>query len=338
MDFTMVRRCLYQNTAFYENISNPSPKNKAKYSKLKVFTEKHIALAKKRFYSDFFDKHQTDSKRQWEMINTLINRKIKSNKIDKIRDSDGNVATSPKVIAEKFNNYFANIAENLKSKIPQSVGDTNQFLGPTVNESISLRRTNSMEVSQIIENLKVKATSDLKISSIKKADKANPRFSQVIADLINASLLEGNFPTALKTAKTVPIHKGGPKIDIQNYRPISLLSAFPKIYEKVMYSRIYDFLSNNKVLVENQFGFRKGRSCEDALLTAQNHILTTLNRKQICMLLLIDFSKAFDMVDHNILLSKLDHYGMRGAAHTWIKSYLSNRKQYVSLNNKNESI
>ena len=78
------------------------------------------------------------------------------------------------------------------------------------------------------------------------------------------------------------------------------------------------FLSNNEVLVENQFGFRRGRSCEDALLTAQNHILTTLNRKQICMLLLIDFSKAFDMVDHNILLSKLDHYGIRGAAHAWI--------------------
>ena len=101
-----------------------------------------------------------------------------------------------------------------------------------------------------------------------------------------------------------------------------------------MYSRIHDFLSNNKVLIENQFGFRKGRSCEHALLTAQNEILTTLSKKQISMLLLIDFSKAFDMVDHDLLLVKLDHYGIRGTAHAWIKSYLSERKQKVALNNK----
>ena len=105
------------------------------------------------------------------MINTLINRK-KNSKIDKICDCDGNVVTSPQVIAEKFN-YFANIAENLKSKIPQSMGDTNQFLGTKVNDSINLRRTNSIEVSQIIENLKVKATSDINVASIKKAEKAN---------------------------------------------------------------------------------------------------------------------------------------------------------------------
>ena len=101
-----------------------------------------------------------------------------------------------------------------------------------------------------------------------------------------------------------------------------------------MYSRIYDFLSKNNVLFENQFGFRKGRSCEHALLTAQNKILSTISQKQISMLLLIDFSKAFDMVDHDILLSKLHHYGIRGIAHKWFKSYLSGRKQYVVLKNK----
>ena len=106
------------------------------------------------------------------------------------------------------------------------------------------------------------------------------------------------------------------------------------MYEKVMYSCTYDFLTLNNVLIDNQFGFRKGRSCEHALLAAQNEVLTSLSKKQISLLLLIDFSKAFDMVDHDILLDKLYHYGIRGIAHAWFKSYLSERKQYVVLNNK----
>ena len=185
-----------------------------------------------------------------------------------------------------------------------------------------------------IETLKVKATADINVASIKKADKISTKFSEVTSDIINASLFEGIFPTAMKTTKAVPIHKGGPKIDIQNYRPISLLSAFSKIYEKVMYQRIYNFLSHNNILIENQFGFRKGRSCEHALLTAQHEILSSLNKKQISMLLLLDFSKAFDMVDHQILLNKLYNYGIRGIAHEWLKSYLSGRKQFVALNSK----
>ena len=176
------------------------------------------------------------------------------------------------------------------------------------------------------------------MASIKKAKNTASKFSEVIADIINTSICEGVFPSQLKSAKVVPVHKGGSKVDIENYRPISLLSAFSKIYEKVMYTRVYDFLSQNCILNENQFGFRKGRSCEQALLTAQNEILNSLGKKQISLLLLIDFSKAFDMVDHTILLEKLHHYGIRGIAHAWFKSYLTGRTQYVALDDKKSSL
>ena len=150
-----------------------------------------------------------------------------------------------------------------KNKIlKQSTTTIDHFLGQNIPNSIYLAPTNSTEISNIISDLKVKATSDINVRTIKMAEKSNSKFSETIADIINSSLIEGVFPTVLKTAKTVPIHKGGPKIDIQNYRPISLLSAFSKIYEKVMYHRIYDFLTLNSVLNENQFGFRKGRSCK----------------------------------------------------------------------------
>ena len=177
----------------------------------------------------------------------------------------------------------------------------------------------------------------MNIETIKVVNNSSPNFSYIIADVVNASLSEGIFPTALKTAKVVPIYKGGPKYEIQNYRPISLLSAFSKIYEKVMYRRVHDFLILNNTLHENQYGFRQGRSCEHALLVAQNEILSSLGKKEISMLLLIDFSKAFDTVYHEILLRKLYFYGIRGIAHSWFKSYLSGRKQYVSLNNKNSA-
>ena len=159
-----------------------------------------------------------------------------------------------------------------------------------------------------------------------------------MSDIINASFEEGVFPSQLKLAKVIPIHKNGAKNSVSNYRPISLLSSFSKIFEKLMHSRIYNFLESNNSLYEMQYGFRTGRSCEHALLMAQHELINAMSKKQIALLLLIDFSKAFDMVDHDILLSKLVHYGIRGNAYNWLKSYLCDRKQYVWINGKKSKV
>ena len=153
-----------------------------------------------------------------------------------------------------------------------------------------------------------------------------------MSNITNSSFLQGVFPSQLKVAKVVPIHKSGSKTNVENYRPISLLSVFSKFFEKLMHHRVYDFLQRNNSLSDLQFGFRKQRSCEHALLVAQSELLHALSKKQIALLLLIDFSKAFDMVNHDILLHKLNHYGIRGIAYKWFKSYLENREQFVSVN------
>ena len=153
--------------------------------------------------------------------------------------------------------------------------------------------------------MKNKSTQDTKISALKIAGE-DTDFVTALAQTVTLSLEEGVFPQALKIARVVPIFKSGKKTDVSNYRPISLLATFSKIYEKVMHARIVDFLEKNSSIYERNDGFRAGRSCEHALLDAQNTLLNSLNRKQISILLFIDFSKAFDLFYHEILLKKLN--------------------------------
>ena len=183
---------------------------------------------------------------------------------------------------------------------------------------------------------KNKATLDTKIEPLKIASSCD-NFTTVLAKVINSSFDQGKFPQELKIAKVVPIHKGGTTTDVSNYRPISLLASFSKVYEKVMHNRVINFLDKHNLLCDNQYGFRAGRSCEHALLNAKDTILSTLSKKQIALLLLIDFSKAFDLVEHPTLLRKLEHYGIRGQALNWFRSYLSDRKQFVSVGSSHSS-
>ena len=331
--------CDRKNKLYYAYIREPSTANKIKYEKMKKFIKKHVRLAKNSYYKKYFEQHSSDSKKQWRMINSLLNRHVRKSAKLKLNDNDGNVISDPLHVAENFNNFFSTIAKKLKFKLDQNHsnrGVSDQFtsyLTDPVTKSIFLTPTCPLEINGIINALKLKTTSDTKINALKTATEIH-NFNYVVTDIINSSFTSGIFPSELKVAKVVPIHKGGSKTEVSNYRPISLLSSFSKIFEKTMYARLIHFLNSNGSLTESQYGFRAGRSCEHALLDAQNNIMSALNKKHIALLLLIDFSKAFDTVNHDILLQKLNHYGIRGKAHAWLKSYLSDRSQYVSIESK----
>ena len=151
--------------------------------------------------------------------------------------------------------------------------------------------------------------------------------------LVNSSIKQGIFPSELKIAKVFPIFKAGDEQLITNYKPISVLNFFSKFFEKVVANYIVDFLEINNILYEHQYGFRKGHSTNHAVITLVERVAKTLDTGKIVVGVYLDIQKAFHAIDHPILLRKLYSLGIRGNLYTWIKSYLTNRSQFVMYNN-----
>ena len=158
-----------------------------------------------------------------------------------------------------------------------------------------------------------------------------------LTHIFNLSLKQGTFPAELKIARVVPIFKNGDKSNISNFRPVSVLPVFSKLLEKIVYNRLTSFINTNDILYKYQFGFRPNHSTNIAHITLIDRIMKLLDTGDVVLGVFLDFSKAFDTVNHDILLRKLYKYGVRGIPHQWFTSYLENRKQYVSFNDVSSS-
>ena len=159
--------------------------------------------------------------------------------------------------------------------------------------------------------------------------------SPIICHLINASVTKGIFPDCLKLARVVPLYKCGDSFNISNYRPISVLNIFSKLIEKHAFKYLHSYVERNGILDDCQYGFRHGRGTNQAILRHVNYIYDKLDENQLVFSMYMDFRKAFDSVDHKILLDKLNFYGVRGIPFLWFKSYLGDRKQFVNVNGVN---
>ena len=193
---------------------------------------------------------------------------------------------------------------------------------------IFLEKTTPAEIMSIIKEFKNDKSSDIPIVVIKHC---SPIISPTLCSFFNRYMEYGEFPQILKVGRISPIYKKDAKDNIKNYRPISTLPIFGKIFEKILYSRIYDFVTSKNIISETQFGFCKLHSTSYAIHHSVNFIKKSHSNSNHVIGIFIDLSKAFDTIDHRTLLCKLYNYGMRGTPHDLIKSYLSNRKQYVKI-------
>ena len=184
------------------------------------------------------------------------------------------------------------------------------------------------EVVNIIKDFANGKSSDIPIVLIKQSSMITAPY---LASLFNICISSGDFPDILKIAKITPIYKKGDRENIENYRPISTLPVFGKIFEKIIYSRLYKFFSSQDTLDDAQFGFRQGHSTAHALQHSINIINDSHRQQKHVIGIFIDLSKAFDTLDHRILLDKLYNSGVRGIAHDLLSSYLTGRKQCTSF-------
>jgi len=234
----------------------------------------------------------------------------------------------PKEIANSFCKYFTNIGPELSKRIPAPHKTYEQYMkSDPPRNSLFFSPTDSNEIEAIIQIIKPKKSTGQDNLSSYLLKELRSAISTPLATIINKSMEQGFFPEQLKIAKIIPIYKSKEKDKFNNYRPISLLSSISKIYEKVIYKRIYTFVEPS--LYANQFGFRSKRSTVHAVMELCTDIIESLEKKQITMATFLDLSKAFDTIDHNILINKLYMYGIRGIALDWFKSYLTHRKHFI---------
>ena len=293
-----------------------------------------VALAKMQYFTRKFHNCQKDIRKTWRCINDILKPNSRKKTCSNICKA-GKVISGSSEVSECFNEFFSIIGSELDGKVPPSNTSPLTYLTQQPNSFVFIP-TDAHEIATIISSCK---SSGGNLQSIPNFiyKKIIPVVSPIIANMVNTSVSCGVFPSILKVARIFPLFKSGKKDNMSNYRPISNLSFLSKIFEKVINVRLYSFLQKYNILNINQFGFQKCKSTCDAALHFVNSAYTALNNKNCLVSVLLDFSKAFDTVNHSILIAKLETLGVRGFTLQWLRSYLKNREQFVTIDNKKSS-
>ena len=290
-------------------------------------------MRKNQYWNDKIKEAKSDYKTTWKIINQILNKTRKHPQTPNEIEVDGKVVTGVREIANELNTYFTNIGRNITINTPPTTNNIQNIIKSP--DSIFIKPVDHHEILNIVSNMTNTTSSGQDEISPKLIKSTITSILKPLTYIINESLQIGEVPEAMKVAKVIPIYKKNDPNHLTNYRPISLLSSFSKILERTVHNRVSNFLHNKNLLNKSQYGFRKNHSTEQAILEIQNNIIENFKNNKITAGIFLDLSKAFDCINHTLLLNKLENHGIRGNCLNWFRSYLSNRLQYVTLNKIN---
>ena len=327
-------KCIKKSKQLYHKMlkdrTNQSIKNK--YTDYNNLLQKIKRYSKKSYYIEQCITHRKNTSKLWKTINHVIRKTHnKTEVIDKLKINDldeykGNL------IADEFARYFSGIGKEYATRMTSSRKDLCQYLDkiPTCRTSIFLHPVTEIEVQKLIDKLEPKKSSGYDNINNILLKELKHIVTEPLSIIFNNSLVEGIFPEKMKKAKVVPLHKGKNHDETTNYRPISLLITILKILEKVMYTRVYNFLYNTWQLYASQYGFRKHHACDQAVGELVAVIAKGIEQKKFTPGVFLDLSKAFDSLEPSTTFKKMEKYGIRGCCLNWFKSYMLGRKMSVS--------
>lgn len=318
-------------------VSRKNPKDKVifeKYKNYRNYCNNTLQNLKNDYDRSKLTQSKGDCKKTWNAVKSICNITSKKSSTSSLLETSDTPAES----LNSVNYFFSTIGDSLAGKTLQKLNMTEHELAKLatsnlipLEKSMFFSPTNEFEIIKIINSLKTHSASGFDNVSNSLIKQAQHIFASPLTHLFNLSLSTGTVPDCLKIANITPVFKAGDPYDVTNYRPISLLTSFSKILEKIVNSRLLSFLENNNLLAENQFGFRTGRSTEDAVVRMTNHITSNLDSGKKCVGVFLDLAKAFDTVSRRILLGKMQSMGIRGIPLNWFISYFSNRRQRVCV-------
>ena len=304
------------------------------YKTLRNKVTKAIRDALQSYYLGIIDENRENPKRMWKAVNKVLNRDTNSVGVSSL-NIEGRTLTKEKDIAEALNQHFVTVGPKLAEKLESKNDDD-----PLVKINA---QTKNLKFKLIDNTYVLNAISRLKNGKAPGPDKISTRLVKDSGDFIgkpltmiyNSSLETGVFPDIWKLASVTPIFKAGPRNDANNYRPISVISIFSRILEKIVHDQMVEFLQ--PIFTKNQAAFRKLYSTVTSLINSTDSWYSTIDRKEVNLAIFLDLKKAFDTVDHTILLVKLEKYGIRGITGDWFTSYLRNRKQFCTVDGHKSS-
>lgn len=294
----------------------------------------NLTQAKTRYFENKIGKSLNIQKAVWEIINHEVGDKNK-NHVKNISIMEGNtIITDPRTISNYFNNYFVNFIEDNRLNEPSNCNleDIDSTVKNHCSRTGFMFKTVSIEeVENVISSLKYKNSSGYDEIPIKVIKSAKGHLSRILCHLINSSFISGIFPKQLKISKVIPIYKKNDDKSMSNYRPISLLPVVSKIYEKIANNQLTEYLESTNKLSSIQHGFRTGKSVISAAVAFIESLIESVDSGEYTVGIFMDLSKAFDSVNHSLLIKKLQLLGLTKNAIKWFESYLDNRLQFVEI-------